>query len=302
MDTFVRENKAITDVLEQIEPGLKTMKEGLGESPEAVEPFFRKLEEIEQHFLRKENQLFPVLEKHGITAPSKVMWALHDDIRDLLRTVAEEIRRRDTKALYVDGLMLTTMIRDMIYKEENVLFPLCMDTLIEEEWRVVESGSEEIGYTLVKPSAGWSAAASSPRTREAGTLVNLSVGAVSPEQINLMLTHLPVDITFVDENDEVRYYSVGPERIFPRSPGIIGRNVQNCHPPASVHIVEKIVHAFRSGEKDTAEFWIELKGRFLHIRYFAIRDPAGTYRGTMEVSQDVTAIRALEGQRRLLDW
>ncbi|MBM3147828.1 MAG: DUF438 domain-containing protein, partial [Actinobacteria bacterium] len=121
------------------------------------------------------------------------------------------------------------------------------------------------------------------------------------EQIDLMLRALPVDVTFVDEDDEVRFYSEG-ERVFPRSPGVIGRKVHNCHPPASVHKVKQIVEAFRAGEKDVAEFWLELEGKFLHIRYFAVRDEAGDYRGVVEMVQDVTAIRALEGQRRLLDW
>lgn len=302
VDTFLRENRAVEEVLGILEPLFKSLKDTPDQGLEVAEAALTRLKEVDRHFLRKENQLFPVLEKHDITAPSKVMWALHDDIRDLLSTVSVELKKRDSRALHVDGLMLVTMIRDMIYKEEKILFPLCLQTLGQEEWGMVESGSEEIGYTLVKPRGKWSAKGALPQTGAAGALVNLSVGTLTPEQINLMLTHLPVDITFVDENDEVRYYSAGPERIFPRSPGIIGRNVQNCHPPASVHVVEKIVGAFRSGEKDSAEFWIELKGRFLHIRYFAVRDAVGAYRGTVEVSQDVTGIRALEGQRRLLDW
>jgi hypothetical protein len=135
----------------------------------------------------------------------------------------------------------------------------------------------------------------------AGAL-GLSTGQMTLEQINLMLTHLPVDLTFVDEDDRVAYYSEGPERIFPRSPAIIGREVRNCHPPKSVHIVNKILDAFKSGARGTAEFWIELGGRFIYIRYFAVRDSNGYYRGTLEVSQDLTEIRKLEGQQRLLDW
>ncbi len=130
----------------------------------------------------------------------------------------------------------------------------------------------------------------------------LDTGGLSLEQVNLMLKHLPVDISFVDENDEVRYYSDAPDRIFTRTPAVIGRKVQNCHPPDSVHMVNRIIAAFRAGEKDTAEFWIVMKGSFLLIRYFAVRDADGGYRGCLEVSQDVTAIRALEGERRLLDW
>jgi DUF438 domain-containing protein len=130
----------------------------------------------------------------------------------------------------------------------------------------------------------------------------LDTGTLGAEQLNLLLTHLPLDVSFVDENDEVRYYSATPERIFPRSPGVIGRKVQNCHPPKSVGTVERILAAFKAGRKDHADFWIQMRGRFLHIRYFAVRDAQGAYRGCLEVSQDVTEIRALEGERRLLDW
>ena len=136
---------------------------------------------------------------------------------------------------------------------------------------------------------------------DAAGLLELKTGGVSLEQLNLIVTALPIDFQFVDEHDRVRFYSEG-ERIFPRSPGVIGRKVQNCHPPASVHKVQQIIDAFRSGEKDVAEFWIEIQGTFLHIRYFALRDAAGAYRGVLETVQNATAIRALEGQRRLLDW
>jgi hypothetical protein len=127
-------------------------------------------------------------------------------------------------------------------------------------------------------------------------------GRLSLEQVNLLLTHLPVDISFVDEHDEVAYYSATKERLFPRSPGVIGRKVQKCHPPKSFHMVQKILDDFRAGKKDVAEFWISMKGRFIHIRYFAVRDSEGNYRGTVEVTQDVTDIRKLEGEQRLLDW
>jgi hypothetical protein len=130
----------------------------------------------------------------------------------------------------------------------------------------------------------------------------LDTGVLTAEQVDLMLTHLPVDISFVDENDTVRYYSATTGRIFPRSPGVIGRKVQNCHPPKSVDVVERILEAFRSGERDEAAFWIESQGKFIHIRYFAMRDKRGAYRGALEVTQDATALRALRGERRLLDW
>ena len=132
--------------------------------------------------------------------------------------------------------------------------------------------------------------------------IELETGALTPEQINLLLKNLPVDVTFVDEEDTVRYFSAGAERIFPRSPGVIGRKVQNCHPPDSVHVVNRILEAFRKGERRVAEFWVQSRGRFIHIRYFAVHDEAGRYRGCLEVSQDVSGIRDLQGEQRLLDW
>ncbi len=132
--------------------------------------------------------------------------------------------------------------------------------------------------------------------------LQLNTGSLTLQQVDLMLRHLPLDLSFIDENDEVRYYSETPERLFPRSPGVIGRQVQKCHPPQSVHMVENILQEFKAGRKDTAEFWIELRGRKLYIRYFAVRDAQGGYRGTLEVTQDITAIQKLEGQKRLLDW
>jgi DUF438 domain-containing protein len=184
--------------------------------------------------------------------------------------------------------------------------------LTDSEWVKVKEGEPDIGFAWVTPDEGWpdeilkEAEAPAPEPEEvlqdvAGAL-GLDTGRMTLEQINLMLTHLPVDLTFVDENDRVAYYSEGPERIFPRSPAIIGREVRNCHPPKSVHMVNKILDAFKSGARNSAAFWIELGGKFIYIRYFPVRDTDGHYRGCLEVSQDLTEIRKLEGQNRLLDW
>ncbi len=261
-----------------------------------------RLAEIEKHYLRKENQLFPILESKGISGPSKVMWALHDDIRAMRKDVGEKAAAGTIRDIEVKAYL--HMVRDMIYKEEHILYPMALETLSDEDWMKVMKGEEEIGYAWVEKIEQWkpSALAGSALAEEKIGSLNLDTGQLTAEQVNLILTHLPVDISFVNEDDEVAYYSQTKERIFPRSPGIIGRTVQNCHPPKSVDTVEKILQAFKKGDKDSAEFWIQMKGRFLHIRYFAVRDGKGQYRGTLEVSQDVTEIRALEGQRRLLNW
>jgi DUF438 domain-containing protein len=212
-------------------------------------------------------------------------------------------------------LALAKMIDDMVTKEEKVLHPMAIDTLSDEEWAKIRAGEGDIGYAFVSDVPEWptrvagdeAGAAGAPAggttTAAAGDdgLLALNTGGLRLEELNLVLGVLPIDFQYVDEHDRVRFYSEG-HRIFPRSPGVIGRKVQNCHPPASVHKVQQIIDAFRAGEKDVAEFWIEMQGTFLHIRYFAVRDSGGAYRGVVETVQDVTAIRALEGQRRLLDW
>lgn len=349
--TMMAENREAEKIMEEIrlllerlprETAQLEMESNLAE----LSALLSRLSEIEKHYLRKENQLFPLLEKRGITGPTRVMWAIHDDIRRALKETRELLQNvppapGPVRMIGEKISALLQMIRDMIYKEEKILFPASLEVLEESDWAKVRYGEEEIGHAWIKPGSDWrpsaapaelSPEADGPKSnaaeglREEGdsrapvpgeeplsarkpgtprkieTQLSLSTGRLTPEQVDLILTHLPVDISFVDENDTVVYYSDTPGRIFPRSPGVIGRKVQNCHPPKSVHIVNRILEAFKKGEKDVAEFWIELNGRFVHIRYFAVRDDDGRYRGCLEVSQDVTSIRSLEGQKRLLDW
>jgi uncharacterized protein len=312
LHTYMLENRAAEGIVAGISGILKQFDEaqdvaGFDKLREPLLESLGRLAEINLHYLRKENQLFPVLERHEITGPSEVMWAIHDDIRQAFKQVRTQIAARELALLRETLTALLQSIEDMIYKEEHILFPMALEILSEEDWARVRQGEEEIGYAWVQPEAGWqqptaaatgSETAGSPDQRE----IDLDTGRMTPELLNLMLTHLPVDLSFVNENDATIYYSQTKERIFPRSPGVIGRKVQNCHPPKSMHIVQKILDEFRAGTKDSAEFWIQMGGRFLHIRYFAVRDAEGGYRGTLEVSQDVTGIRSLEGEQRLLDW
>ncbi len=296
--TLMLENRACEDILKEAEE----IKDFAKEKNKLLDILDR-LSQVDKHYLRKENQLFPILEAKGITGPSKVMWAIHDDIRGFIKDVRK--RETDNKMEQVAITALVKMINDMIYKEEHILFPMALETLSEDDWAKVRKGEEEIGYAWIKPEAQWKASEESiPQALLADKVgsLNLDTGQLTPEQVNLMLTHLPIDISFVNEHDEVAYYSASPERIFPRSPGVIGRKVQNCHPPRSMGAVQKILDEFRAGNKDVADFWIQMKGKFLLIRYFAVRDSDGTYRGCLEVSQDVTEIKKLEGQKRLLDW
>ena len=315
--TFMKENRASEDIMSRVSMTLGRLGHPI--YPEAFEAqretlgnLLKSLAEINIHYTRKENQLFPILEAHHFTGPSQVMWSIHDDIRASLKQARESFERNDPTKMSVVLKEAIQAIRDMIYKEEHILYPTSLDMLSEEEWIRVKEGEPDIGYAWVTPDQGWPAESrvesGDPDKKPAATLsqvegvLGLSTGGLTLEQVNLMLTHLPVDLTFVDENDRVAYYSEGPERIFPRSPAIIGREVRNCHPPKSVHIVNKILDAFKTGDKDTAAFWIQLGGHFVYIRYFAVRDDEGIYRGTLEVSQDLTHLRELEGENRLLDW
>ena len=331
LDTFQRENQALL----QVTASLRKVAEAIGEPPDgaawarlkgALGDTVERLAEVDKHYLRKENQLFPFLEDHGVEGPSKVMWAIHDDIRDLIKQARQTIAADDAGLAVSTCLALAKMVDDMVTKEEQVLHPMAMDTLSDAEWAQIRAGEGDIGYAFIADVPAWPTAAAvgaagaaaaanlagageaaeSAAAGQAGAatpagLLALSTGGLSLDELNLVLGVLPIDFQYVDEHDRVRFYSEG-HRIFPRSPGVIGRKVQNCHPPASVHKVQQILDAFRAGEKDTAEFWIEIQGKFLHIRYFAVRDEARTYRGVVETVQDVTGIRALEGQRRLLDW
>ncbi len=321
MDTFQRENQALL----QVTASLRKVAEAIGEPPDgaawarlkdALASTVERLAEVDKHYLRKENQLFPYLENHGVEGPSKVMWAIHDDIRALIKQARATIEGDDAALAVSTCQALAKMVDDMVTKEEKVLHPMAIDTLSDAEWAQIRAGESDIGYAFITdvpawPPAGEAGAAGAPAGAAAdaaqagqaapGGLLELKTGGLTLEQLDLVLGALPIDFQYVDEHDKVCFYSEG-HRIFPRSPGVIGRKVQNCHPPASVHKVQQIIDAFREGSKDTAEFWIEMNGKFLHIRYFAIRDAGGAYRGVVETVQDATAIRALEGQRRLIDW
>lgn len=315
--TFMKENRASEKIMS--EASMLIGRLGHPPAPEAFKvqqeqlgSIIDRLSEIDIHYTRKENQLFPMLERHHFTGPSQVMWSFHDDIRAHLKKTREAFAQQDPERTVFSLKEAIKAARDMIYKEEHVLYPASLDMLSKEEWIQVKEGEADIGFAWVVPDVGWpdeidvlpeeDRAEPVPAAKEVAGALSLDTGQMTLEQINLLLTHLPVDLTFVDENDRVAYYSEGPERIFPRSPAIVGREVRNCHPPKSVHIVNKILDDFKSGSKDKAEFWIELGGRFIYIRYFAVHDAKGYYRGTLEVSQDLTEIRKLEGENRLLDW
>ena len=299
LETLAAENRALERLIAAARPVLTSP----ACDPDQARPLLDELRDVEKHYLKKENQLFPLLEAKGVSGPSKVMWAIHDDIRKDLRALRQALASGRMAEVTQIGERVLQAMSDMIYKEEKILFPMSLEALDANDWARVKEGEAEVGYAWVKPAAA--GAARGPQPAEAGKAgpgISLRTGALTPEMIDLVLTALPVDISVVDQTDTVVYYSANPERIFPRSPGVIGRTVQNCHPSKSLDVVNRILRAFRDGSRDVAEFWIESDGRFIHIRYFALRDDQRRYRGCLEVGQDVTGIRRLTGEKRLLDW
>lgn len=270
------------------------------------------LMDVEKHYLRKENLLFPYLERHGITGPPKVMWGKHDEARALLCAAAEALAATATvtagEARSVVELVLAPAckaITDMTDKEDQILLPMCLDTLQPSEWLEIARQSPEIGFCLYDPPDGWRpeglADQATPSTPQGGR-IQMRSGSFGPAELEAILNTIPFDLTFVDAEDTVRYFTQGRERIFARTRAILGRKVQFCHPPSSVGTVEQILKAFHAGTQQQAAFWIEMKGRFISIEYFALRGTRGEYLGCLEVSQDLTAKRALQGEQRLLSW
>jgi DUF438 domain-containing protein len=312
-DTYLRENEVLGRIVSELRcmldelsgPAPADRQQGLLNQMRAE---LARLAELDVHYLRKENQLFPMLEKHGVAGPTKVMWGLDDEIRTRVKQARADADQGELAKLAEELPQTLGMIEDMAYKEEKILLPVAMEALSAEEWAEMAAGEEAIGFAWVQPTAPYRGpleAGGGPvppgEPHEGEELLPLTTGALSPSQLDLILRNLPVDVTYVDETGHVRYYSEG-DRIFPRSPAVIGREVSNCHPPKSVAVVERIVEEFRAGTKDTAEFWIELHGRFVWIRYIALREEGGAFRGVLEVTQDATHVRGLSGQRRLLDW
>ena len=317
IDTFRCENEALGKIIRR----MRDVMQQVAGQPDELHPadalqvwrgVYNDLMDVEKHYRRKEHLLFSCLERHGITGPSKVMWGKDDEVRALLKSLGEALSAEGATVAEWKIVITTvaepalTAVEEMISKEEQILFPMSIGALTEDEWGEIWRQSPEYGYCLVEPRAGYQPPKPKDPERLAALASNESLvfptGALTPEQIQGLLGTLPVDLTFVDADDRVRYFSEGPGRVFARSKAILGRKVQHCHPPKSVHIIEQILEDFKSGRHNVAEFWIPLQERFVHIRYFAVRDPQGKYLGTLEVTQDLTQIRRLEGEQRLLQY
>ncbi len=315
VDTFRKENRELEKVADAIE-------QLLGQIPslqdEQMKDLFLKLHgrfnelmDVDKHYLRKEYLLFPFLEKYEITGPPKVMWGKHDEIREKLKAAIAVVSAPGNitveEAQIVTDLILLPAVKaipDMIMKEEEILLPMCMDKLTDEDWYAIDQQTMEFGYCLYDPQDVWKpeGMTTSEVVYNTKNSIQLVTGSFGIDELEALFKTLPIDITFVDKDDKVKFFSHGPNRIFTRNRAILGRDVRMCHPPSSVHVVDQIIEDFRSGKENSAAFWINMQGRFIYIEYFAMRGKEGDYLGTIEFTQDLTQLRKLEGDQRLLSY
>jgi DUF438 domain-containing protein len=322
VDTFKKENRELEKLVLQLNGIFETIKKTAETNSTEVSDtkvmqmlsIFNALTDVDKHYRRKENLLFPFLEAKGITGPPTVMWGKHDETRASLKNAIEVLQNSHgaTAGELVDIIDIvlapaSKSITDMVMKEDEILFPMAMDELTEQEWYEVLQQTNEIGYWLFDPTDEWipennEKAASDLHNDFAGGKVRLPSGSFTISELTVLLNTLPIDVTFVDKDDKVKFFTQGPHRIFDRNRAILGRDVRMCHPPNSMHIVDQILNDFKSGKETAAPFWIQMQGKFIYINYFPLRGKDGQYLGTIEFSQDLTELRALEGEQRLLSY
>lgn len=309
--TFFQENRALERWFkERLQPAMiRWMGEPEGDPRDAMIQVFEELKGIDRHYARKENLMFPLLERYQITAPPKVMWGVDDEIRGKIKEAIRAIKEGGVPTDLRQSLLepLIHQIKEMIFKEESILFPMAVDTLTEDEWLEIADASEEVGFFMFTPTVVWK-----PERKLENLLhieseeplptgeVKFDAGAMTPEEINAILNTVPLDMTFVDKNGLVKYFTQGKERVFDRPKTVLGRHVSNCHPPASVHIVEKIVEDLEAGKREHVDFWIRMGPKFVMIRYFAVRNAKKEFLGVLEVTQNIQPIQEITGEKRLL--
>lgn len=316
VDTFKRENKALEEYIDKAKElfnkGNKLKDEDVKEYLLQLKGVFNNLSDVEKHYKRKEYLLFPFLEKAGITGPPKVMWGKHDETRALLNAAHEALSPKESvSSEEIPALILMVLlpaveaIEGLIMKEEEILLPMSLDTLNDEAWYQIYTETPQFGFTLYDPQTEWKpeGATVGEAIYQSGEAIQLSSGSFNVKELETLFKTLPVDITFVDKNDKVKFFSHGTKKIFDRNRSIIGRDVRLCHPPGSVHIVEQIISDFKCGKENKAAFWISsFMGHFVYIEYTALRGNDNEYLGVMEVTQDITELRKLEGDQRLLSY
>lgn len=314
VDTFLQENEELKKRIAQVDDLLNhlvALKEAdLTTFVMQLRGLLNELSDVDKHYLRKEYLLFPFMEKAGITGPPQVMWGKHDETRVLLKAAHEALREELTKdeLIAVGNVAIRPVleaIESMTVKEESILLPMCMDALNDKEWYQIYNETPVYGFCLYDPQVEWKPSEVVPSEANflPGSAIKLSSGSFDLKELEALFVTLPVDITFVDKNDKVKFFSHSPNRVFERNRSIIGRDVRMCHPPHSVHIVEQIISDFKSGKENRAAFWISnFKGRFVYIDYTALRGQDNEYLGVIEITQDITDLRKLEGDQRLLSY
>ncbi len=316
VDVMTKENielqKVTADIRKLLGEIQKSDKDELKKNMIMLRGLFNQLFDVDKHYQRKEYLIFPYLEAKEITGPPKVMWGKHDEIRELIKGSIEILKTETVSARELlataDMILLPACkgVDEMIVKEEEILFPMALDKITDAEWYEVAKQSLEIGYCLYDPQVEWRPKGAVEESindiQQSGGHIQLPSGGFSVEELLAILNHLPVDMTFVDRNDKVKYFSQGAERVFQRNRAILNRDVRLCHPPASAHIVDKIIDDFKSGKQDRAPFWINMGGKMIHIEYFALKNDKGEYLGTLEVSHNVNVYRELEGEQRILSY
>jgi DUF438 domain-containing protein len=298
---FSDENKQIMDLLEEeLEPYLD--KED-NNSYLMLRIGMDRLSNISKHYARKEYLFFPAMEKKGIDTIPKVMWGVDDEIRN---DIKKAIGMLDDKNAVLANIhkqisLVIDRVKDMVIKEENILLPKLVDIMSFYDWIMADQGSAEIGYFLDKPKETWKVEEKiEDKTEDFTGEVKFDAGSMESIEINAIFNTLPLDMTFVDKNGHVKYFTQGKERIFDRPKTVLGRHVSLCHPPQSVHIVEEIINDFKTGKKDHEDFYINFKNMFVLIRYYAVRDKENNYLGTLEITQDIAPFKNLEGEKRLV--
>lgn len=301
---FVQENRALKQLI------ASDIRPHLGKTDRTSHLMLRiatdRLMELSKHYARKESLFFPALEKRGITSIPKVMWGVDNDIRAMIKAIKQELDHPevDLDDVATDIRLVLNKIEDMIVKEDDILMPMLADTLSLYDWILADEGSDEIGYFLEAPKVRWAQRGEESNQTEEEPLdgeIRFDAGTLSTQEANAIFNTVPFDMTFVDKDGHVKYFTQGKERIFDRPKTILGRHVNMCHPPQSVHVVEAIVERFQSGASDHEDFWIAFGDKFVHIRYYAVRAGDGSFLGTLEVTQDIAPLRALTGEKRLLD-
>jgi DUF438 domain-containing protein len=309
---FIKENEGLLQLLEKkVLPAKKAYSENpCTETKNELGEAVKELTKLNAHYLRKENLLFPYLESAGVTAPPKVMWGVDDEIRGLWKKLTIGLHQGGIDEIEILDELLAK-IQSMVTKENTILMPLLLDKLDEKAWLTVAKDSPEIGFCFnggiegASPSDAvawyrWNASlGGEPQSQIASGKINLPSGSFTEEELECMLNSLPSDITFVGVDDKVRYFSEGKERVFPRTRSIIGREVANCHPPKSIKVVEKLVQDFKDGKKDSESFWLQRGGKFILIRYYAVRNAKKVYLGVVEVTEEISSLRSLEDEKTL---